>query len=32
MAGAVGVGVGLGTSFELMRKVGRGLAIWVEEE
>lgn len=26
------VGVGLGTSIELERKIGRGLAIWVEEE
>lgn len=26
------VGVGVGTSIELERKVGRGLAIWVEEE
>lgn len=27
-----GLGVGVGTSFELERKVGRGLAIWVDEE
>lgn len=32
MSGSVGIGVGIGTSIELERKVGRGLAIWVEEE
>lgn len=26
------VGIGVGTSFELERKVGRGLAIWVTED
>jgi len=32
ISGSVGIGVGIGTSIELERKVGRGSAIWVEEE